>query len=380
MSLFLIILGLLLFICLVLVHEWGHYKAARSSGVDVEEFGIGFPPKVWGKKLKSGMLLSINLLPLGGFVRLKGEHDADRTKGSFGAASDKDKIRIMLAGVVMNLVVAISLFTILAMTGLPKLLPHQFNVPSDTKIVRNDVYASFVEPGSPAEKGGLRASDRLLRYGTTDDCSGSSTCKIFSSADGLRQATSGSAGKTMFIEYERDHKIQSTSVEIRSRDEVEASKSTDNPKGYLGLLPSEYTQTRSTWSAPIQGFVISYQITKETFKGIGKALSSLFHGDTATASEQVSGPVGIFKILQEGSRLGINFLLVIIAVISLTLAIMNALPIPALDGGRLFVMLLFRYAKKPLTKKTEERIHGTGFAVLLLLFLLITIVDIKRFY
>jgi regulator of sigma E protease len=167
---------------------------------------------------------------------------------------------------------------------------------------------------------------------------------------------------------------------LRSNEEVEASNSTDNPKGFMGVLPSEFTQTRSTWSAPIQGVVLSYQITKETFKGIGRALSSLVKGDTTTASEQVSGPLGIFKILQEGSRLGINFLLVIIAVISLTLAIMNVLPIPALDGGRLFVMMLFRYAKRPLSKETEERIHGTGFAILMLLFILITIVDVKRFY
>ncbi|QQS65047.1 site-2 protease family protein [Candidatus Saccharibacteria bacterium] len=379
MSLFLIILGLVLFICLVLVHEWGHYKAARSSGVDVEEFGLGFPPRIWGKKLKSGMLLSVNLLPLGGFVKLKGEHDADRSKGSFGAASDADKIRIMLAGVVMNLVVAISLFTLLAMTGLPKLIPHQFSIKSDTKIVRNDVYVGYIEPDSPASSAGLRVGDRLLRY-SSDDCSEAQTCKLFSSADGLRAATSSNAGKTITVEYERDRTIKTASVNLRSNEEVEASNSTDNPKGFMGVLPSEFTQTRSTWSAPIQGVVLSYQITKETFKGIGRALSSLVKGDTTTASEQVSGPLGIFKILQEGSRLGINFLLVIIAVISLTLAIMNVLPIPALDGGRLFVMMLFRYAKRPLSKETEERIHGTGFAILMLLFILITIVDVKRFY
>ncbi len=379
MSLFLIILGLVLFICLVLVHEWGHYKAARSSGVDVEEFGLGFPPRIWGKKLKSGMLLSVNLLPLGGFVKLKGEHDADRSKGSFGAASDADKIRIMLAGVVMNLVVAISLFTLLAMTGLPKLIPHQFSIKSDTKIVRNDVYVGYIEPDSPASSAGLKVGDRLLRY-SSDDCPEAQTCKLFSSADGLRAATSSNAGKAINVEYERDRTIKIASVNLRSNEEVEASKSTENPKGFMGVLPTEFTQTRSTWSAPIQGVVLSYQITKETFKGIGRALSSLVKGDTTTASEQVSGPVGIFRILQEGSRLGINFLLVIIAVISLTLAIMNVLPIPALDGGRLFVMMLYRYAKRPLSKETEERIHGTGFAVLMLLFILITIVDIKRFY
>ena len=102
-------------------------------------------------------------------------------------------------------------------------------------------------------------------------------------------------------------------------------------------------------------------------------------GGAAEAGQQVSGPVGIFVLLKDGSILGIEFVLIIIAVISLTLAIMNVLPIPALDGGRLFVTWLFRIIRKPLSKRTEELIHGIGFAVLMALFLLITIVDIKRF-
>ena len=120
---------------------------------------------------------------------------------------------------------------------------------------------------------------------------------------------------------------------------------------------------------------------------LGKAVASAVtgHGKTAKqeaskASENVSGPVGIFAVLQQGSVLGYQFILFIVAIISLTLAIMNALPIPALDGGRAFVMLIFRALKKPLTEKTEEIIHGTGFVILILLFLVITVVDVKRFY
>ena len=117
-----------------------------------------------------------------------------------------------------------------------------------------------------------------------------------------------------------------------------------------------------------------------TLKGLGTALSSLFRGDTAKASSQVAGPVGIFVLLSDGSSLGYQFVLMIIAIISLTLAIMNALPIPALDGGRLFVTLLFRAIRKPLKENTENLIHGTGFAALMLLFVLITVVDVKRFF
>jgi regulator of sigma E protease len=106
MSLALLILGLILFVSLVVVHEWGHFIAARRGNVDVEEFGIGFPPRAIDKKMKSGFLLSINWLPIGGFVRLKGENDSANEKGSFGAASLKTKSKIMMAGVGMNLLTA----------------------------------------------------------------------------------------------------------------------------------------------------------------------------------------------------------------------------------------------------------------------------------
>src|SRR5256885_16499048 len=96
-------IGIVLFISLVLVHEWGQFFMARRNGVEVEEFGLGFPPRAWSKKLKSGMRLSVNWLPLGGFVKMKGENDSDERKGSFGAASLWAKTKIMLAGVTMNL-------------------------------------------------------------------------------------------------------------------------------------------------------------------------------------------------------------------------------------------------------------------------------------
>ncbi|MEX1995624.1 MAG: site-2 protease family protein, partial [Candidatus Saccharimonadales bacterium] len=147
MQILLFILGLLLFMGLVIIHEWGHLLAARRNGVEVEEFGLGFPPRLIGKKLKSGMLLSLNLLPLGGFVKLKGENDADERPGSFGAASLPAKAKIMLAGVTMNLLAGLALLTILALIGMPKILDQrtvgeeQFTVASDTRITHQQVRA-----------------------------------------------------------------------------------------------------------------------------------------------------------------------------------------------------------------------------------------------
>src|ERR671932_429125 len=132
--LFGIILGLLILVLLVVVHELGHAIAARRNGVVVEEFGIGFPPRAWAKKLRNGVHFSLNWLPLGGFVKLQGEHDAADKKGDYGAATYWQKTKILLAGVVINWLVAAGILTVLAWVGLPKILPNQFSIPGDTTI------------------------------------------------------------------------------------------------------------------------------------------------------------------------------------------------------------------------------------------------------
>lgn len=378
MSILLIILGLIIFVGLVVVHELGHFIAARRGGVEVEEFGIGFPPRAWKRKIgkgKDSFLFSINWLPLGGFVKLKGEHDADTEPGTFGAASIGTKTKIMLAGVAMNLLTAYLLLTFLAIVGIPKLVENQFTVASDTKIVKNQVLVGNVEEGSPAEKAGLKIRDQITAISGPDD-------KVITidTQEKLPQVTANYAGQPISVNITRRGEQTTISTTLRTKQEVEASKLTDNPKGYLGISPTEYTLTGSTWSAPIVAGGVIKQFTQLTFQGLGKALGALFEGNTKTASEQVAGPLGIFALIKTGSLLGYQFILMLMAIISLTLAIMNALPIPALDGGRLFVTWIFRLAKKPLKQKTEELIHGAGFVFLMGLFVLITIVDVRRIF
>lgn len=384
----LLIIGLILFVGLVVVHEWGHFIAARRSGVVPEEFGIGFPPRLYKRKMKGGWLFTINLLPLGGFVRLKGEHDADTAEGTFGAASLGAKTKIMAAGVVMNLIVAVILLMGLAWIGMPKLLDNQFTVKSDTHVIRNDVIVSGVEDNSPASKAGLKGADKLVSIQS------GSVKKQISSANDLPDITKQFAGKKVTITYQRHGHTQTATTTIRTAAEVNASKNTANPKGYLGIFQSEYTLQRSTWSAPVVAVGLTGQFTALTFEGLGKAIAGLgslvagaLTGNTharqngqAEASSQVSGPVGIFFILKEGGNLGFQFVLLIIAVISLTLAIMNILPIPALDGGRLWLTLAAHAIKKPLTQEREELVTGIGYLILLLLVVVITVVDVKRFF
>jgi regulator of sigma E protease len=389
MSVLLFIVGLLLFIGLVVVHEFGHFLAARRNGVEVEEFGIFFPPRLYKRKTKGGWLFTINALPLGGFVRLKGEHDSDTEKGSFGAATVWVKTKIMAAGVVFNLVTALVLFTIVALVGMPKLVDNQFTVKGDTQLVSSRTLIGYVEPGSPAAKAGLQPRDELIGINQP----GYSPVGI-SSAKDLPGITKNFAGKKVKVSYIRKGEHRFAELTLLSKSVVEASRKTDSPKGYLGIVPNDFIFQRSTWSAPVVAVGFSAQLTALTFQGLGHALSGL--GSTiaglvtgnsearqkgqTSASEQVAGPVGIFVVLKEGSVIGYQFILAIIAYISLALAIMNILPIPALDGGRLWLTLISRALKRPLSPRAEEAINAAGFFVLISLIVLITIVDVKRFF
>ena len=384
---FLIETGIILFILMILLHEYGHFLVAKRNGVEVEEFGIGFPPKIWGKKLGKGIFegyYTINLLPLGGFVKLKGESGDDLDKGSFKIASGKAKLKIMLAGVAMNLVAAFVILTIVALFGMPKLINNQFTVASDSKVSKSESLINYIDEGSPAQKSGLKISDNLKSLNGT---------KI-NSQDELRQLTKSNAGKNVDITYIRTGKTFSTKTQLLSAQQVSESQNTNNPKGYLGVETTDYTLVKSTWSAPIVAIGLSLQIIKLTIVGLGSTLAHLGssiglfvigHGTQAKsqaslASQNVTGPIGVYALLSRGSVLGYQFILFIVGLLSLTLAIMNALPIPALDGGRAFLLVLFRLIKKPLLPKTEDKIHGTGFAILMILFVVIAIVDIKRFY
>lgn len=387
---FLLVLGILLFVGLIIVHEFGHFIMARRGGVDVEEFGIGFPPALYRKRVRSSKGdydFTLNALPLGGFVRLKGETDSDTDIGTYGAASFPTKMKIMSAGVVMNLITAYILFVIAALVGMPKIVDNQFTIEGDTKIATSTLFAGYVEPDSPAAKAGMKAGDRIVSITHNDKTT------VMNGTENLPAITERYADKTVAITYVQDGKEQTRNTTLLSKQAVEASRKTGTPKGYLGVAPSSFVIQRSTWSAPIVAGGVIAQFTGLTFQGLGKALAGLggiiagfATGNTPArqaaqteASSQVSGPLGIFFILKNGSTLGYEYVLFIIAIISLTLAIMNFLPIPALDGGRLWLTLLFRAIKKPLTKTIEERVNAVGFVTLMALIVLITIVDFKRF-
>jgi len=375
-----IIGGLLILVFLVVVHELGHAIIARRNGVVVEEFGIGFPPRAWGKKLKNGVLFTLNWLPLGGFVKLQGEHDAASKKGDYGAASYWQKTRILLAGVLINWLVAAILLTILAWTGLPKILPSQFSISGDTTLSKKPVEVVEVSKDSPAAKAGLQVGDQILRFDG----------RPVPTSQSLADQTKADKGRTVEIIYSRDGVEHSTQAALRSDD--------NNEQGFLGVGSGQRQQIRASWSAPIVGVVTTGQFTWVTLQGLGDLISNLATGvvmqfssnsDTRQQAHQnldaaagsVAGPVGILgTIFPAAEQAGPTQLVFLTAIISLTLAVMNILPIPALDGGRWFVMTIYRLRKKTLTKEREEQIQGTGFLVLMLLVILVTVADVSKLF
>ena len=409
-----ILIGLFTLMFLVTAHEFGHFIAARRNGVRVLEFGICFPPRLaawvkdpetnkwkklprseWGKP-QEGLIFSLNLLPIGGFCQMDGESAADTREHTFGASSFWSKTKILFGGVAMNWFAAFLILTTLAWTGMPTFIDGQFTIEADTRRSEGIITIEEVLADSPAEQAGLKKGD------------------IIESIDGNTFNSSAEVANynKNHSEQEMVYKIKRTEREIiyciqapcPEGEEHEVEKEitvgpTAKNEGIAGIALSSNQQfSYSTWSAPIVGAGLTLQLTGETFKGVGELIGNLFSGifkqlsfDESTrkdgqealssASDSVSGPVGIigqiFPMFASAGAANIAFLA---AIISISLACMNVLPIPALDGGRWLLIAIYKLRKKPLPKETEEKIVSRAFMVLLGLIVVITIIDITRFF
>lgn len=428
-----VVIGLVVLMVLVTAHEFGHFLAARKNGVNVLEFGIGFPPRAiaWRKNPKTGkwhriprsewkkekvskvvysdekdkslaqkgMIFSLNWLPIGGFCQMDGESAADKRSGTFGKSSFWAKTKILFAGVAMNWLVAFIIFTILAWVGIPEFLEGQFTIPSDTRSNSAPVQITSVVEDSPAMLYGLREGDYIL------DVDGHE----FKYASEIIEYNEQHAGERVRFKIKRMENVcdvmtcEQAPCECESDEMMETTTHAmvtlnDADSEYLLGVTMASTQTvsYSTWSAPIVGAGLTLQLTGETFKGVGIMLSNLVTGTARLFSpnseireegqealsqvkDSVSGPVGIIGVLFPAfTAAGPNNLAFLAALISVSLACMNVLPIPALDGGRWLLIAIYKLRKKELTKETEERIVSRAFIVLLALIFLVTILDIVR--
>lgn len=411
-----VIVGLIVLMFLVTAHEFGHFIMARRNGVRVLEFGICFPPRAiawvkdpetgkwhrlprseWGKEQK-GLIFSLNWLPIGGFCQMDGESASDTRKGTFGNASFWAKTKILFGGVAMNWLVAFIIFTILAWAGMPNYPELQFKIDSDARTEVTPIQITSVAEDSPASKAGLAPGDYILRIDSTP----------INYTDEITSINEAHAGEEVVYDIMRTENeacaknpgCQAGECSCEDSVEIKQIPVTLNPKdsGYLlgiAMSPSQAI-TYSTWSAPIVGLRATLQLTGETFKGVGAMLGNLIAGianqfsfnpeiresgqaKISQAGESVSGPVGIIGVLFPSvTASGPRELAFLAAVISVSLACMNVLPIPALDGGRWLLIAIYKLFNKKLTKETEEKIVSRTMFVLLALIFIVTILDIVR--
>ena len=399
-------------VLLVTAHEFGHFLMARKNGVEVEEFGICFPPralcwrkvngkwkripkKQWDKMPGDGLVISLNWLPIGGFCQMKGESDAAKEKGSFGRASYWRKTKILFGGVAMNWLVAFVILTVLAVTGMPRFLDNQFEVAADSHVVvTSPVTLSNIKKDSPAAKAGFKEGDIIKRIGrkTHTSCeeepcptTGAKQNEVNMPSD-FTDYTKLYPGEEVMIYFEREGEEKSAVVKLNE----------EGSEYLFGAVLSGSAVHRSTWSAPIVGAGLTLQLTGETFKGVGSLLVNLVTGiikqvspqsetrqegseALKTATDGLSGPVGIIGVLFPAFVSdGVTSVFFLVAIISISLACMNVLPIPALDGGRWLLITIFKLRKKELTKEKEEKIVGRAFMAILALALVVTIIDVMR--
>ena len=344
---------------LVIVHELGHFLMAKRFGIKVEEFGFGIPPRAWGKKIGE-TIYSINWLPFGGFVKLLGEDETDekvlKNKDSFAAQKVWKRIMVVIAGVTMNLVMAWVLFYIV-------LLVQNFRIiyPTPDPIVQ----VVEAQKGLPAENSGIKSGERLL---VIND-------QFINSVGQSKEIIKNNAGKKL--------KLVLSDLDGNNLRTVFVTPQNFDGQVIIGVVFSQigFREYKTPVEKIFSGITYSWDLTRLSFIGLGKLISDISHGQLSAASKSVAGPVGLAtitnSILSQGLEAAIPYLW-FTGVISLTLAIMNFLPIPALDGGRLLFLYIEAITRRKVKPEIERYIHAAGFALLITLMLLVTMSDIRK--
>lgn len=335
---------------LVFVHEFGHFIAAKKSGVKVEEFGFGLPPRIFGRKI-GDTLYSINLLPIGGFVKLKGEEGevlGFGSEGSFASAPNSKRLIIVLAGVIGNLLLAYLIFVLLFLVGNPTMA--------------GKVKISGVAKDSPAEASQIKPGDYVLKVDGKE---------VPEPSDFISRVNS-QKGNKVTVTVEREGKTLNLVAIPRLK-----PPSGEGPLGVVVGFDSHLTYKRAGFGDAL--ILAGQEIYKDLnlmVLGLKSMVTEIFKGK---APADVTGVVGIYKISTQALETGFRIYLQLVALISLNLFMFNILPIPALDGGRLLFILIETFTRRKISPKVEKVVNNFGLATLLVLFVLVTIRDIKRF-
>jgi regulator of sigma E protease len=361
-----LVIFLIILLVLVIVHEFGHFFSAKRFGIRVDEFGFGFPPKLFGKKFGETEY-TVNALPFGGFVKIFGENpDEESISGPDSARSFVNKPRwqqaiVLFAGVFANFLLAWILFSAGFMSGLPA------SVGSDVaKYELKDVslVVLAVNPDSPAERAGLRSGDKITHI----ESGNISISEV--DPDNVKATIAQSNGVPLKITYSRG-----------SEDGVLTVTPAENPAGeyVIGIAMDQIGIAKLPVLAALwQGGRLSIDVLKGTVLGLYTLILDAFKGDGSW--DNVTGPVGLVGMVGDIYDFGIVYLLSFTALISINLAVINLFPFPALDGGRLLFLLIEKIKGSRMNIKAVNIANMVGFAVLILLMLVVTYHDIVKLF
>lgn len=358
-----ILLFIAILVLLIVVHEFGHFVVAKLSGMRVDEFGIGYPPRLAGFK-KGGTEYTLNALPFGGFVSIYGEDDTDvASPQAFSARPRILQALTLVAGIAMNLLLAYVIIAAMLVVGTPRALtPEEAAMAPDATLV----IASTL-PGSPADAAGILVGDTVLSV--IDEAGEFITTDPEAFTAYIAEQESGE--ELVFNIRRNQETLVLTAAPAGNVIPGEPERAA------LGVSVATVGTVPVSWyRAPIEGAVLTWEIIKDVAVGLLSFFGSVF---TLSANlAQVSGPVGIAGVVGDAYDQGLAPLFTITALISINLALINLLPIPALDGGRLLFVLIEAIIRRPIPTIFVRGVNMAGFAFLILLMLVITASDIFK--
>jgi regulator of sigma E protease len=362
-----IIVFLIVLALLVLVHEFGHFFAAKKSGIRVDEFGLGFPPRLFGKKVGE-TTYTLNLIPFGGFVKIFGENAEEHIEGadkerSFIYKSKPIQALVLVAGIICNFLFAWLLITVAFMIGAaasPAEYPQYANRFENARVMITSVTA-----GSPAQSAGLKAGDSIDRV-TVGKASVSGNVPI----ESIQELVAKSAGNDVTVRYTRGNEHGLIAHAVATTTIVEGRYA-------IGIVMDEVGELSLPLHLALwEGLKLTIHLIGAVAMGLVDFISSAFVGTADFAA--VSGPVGIVGLVGDATRLGFAYLLMFTAVISINLGVINLVPFPALDGGRLLFVAIEAIIRRPISPKIANTLNTIGFVLLLLLMVVITYKDIVK--
>ncbi|MDP3093435.1 MAG: M50 family metallopeptidase [bacterium] len=344
-------------IILVSLHELGHFLTARKFGVRVEEFGFGYPPRIFGKKIGE-TVYSLNLLPFGAFVRIS---EQDRTDpSSFSAKPLWQRALIIFNGAAFFWLVAAVLFSIVFMIGAPTAIGD-----SETGVPETKVQITSVSAGSPASQAGLKAGDIIL--GLKSESAEITVNKVKE----VQEFIDAARGKNIVLSLKRGGKVFEAEAIPR--------ESPPSGQGALGIgLARTGLKSYPVFSSVFEGIKATFRVTELVIVTYAKSLGQVFR--RLPTGLQLVGPIGIVGLLSQGVSMGASYFLQMIGFLSINVAVINLLPIPAFDGGKLFFLGIEAIRKKPVSQKLEEKITFVFFSLLIILMVFVSIKDIRNIF